>query len=396
MRNRVLGLACLVVLVAGMVTIAYQAGMQRASGSGPVQLPGESSETLPEEFSAISDLYERISTDAVEPPDDDVLVEGALEGMLERLDDDYAVYYDPAEFMSFNELLEGSFSGVGVMLEDTPDGHQIVNVLEETPAEAAGLEEGEYIVSVDGEDMRGAPLEAVVDRVQGEEGDPVTLGLEGGSAGEREVEVVRAELDRPVLETELLGDGVGHLQVLQFTENVAERVRTASQELVAQGARGIVLDLRGNPGGLLREAVRLTSVFVEEGRVVSVRESGGREETFDASGEADALADIPLVVLVNGGSASASEIVAGAIQDLDRGEVIGEQTFGKGTVQTVRPLPGGAGVKFTTAEYFTSSGDSIEGSGIEPDRTVSEPEEQLDVAQEAVRSLLVGAPDPPG
>ncbi|HVL97758.1 MAG TPA: S41 family peptidase [Egibacteraceae bacterium] len=386
MRNRLLALALLVVLMGGLVTVSYHLGAE--SGGAPDRAAGQPT-GLPPDFSALADLYERITSEAVDPPTHEELLEGAIQGMLERLEDPYAVYYDAAEFTSFSELLDGKFSGVGVMVEETPEGVTIVNVIAGAPAEAAGLEVGERIVAVDGEDLRAAPLRAVVQRVQGEEGTTVLLGLEGGSQGPREVAVIRAQIDRPVLEVERLDDGVAHVRLLQFTEGVGARVREAVERHRAEGGRGVVLDLRGNPGGLLREAVAVASVFIEGGTIVSVQERGRDRQTFEATG--GALTDVPLVVLVDASSASASEIVAGAVQDLGRGPVVGTPTFGKGTVQTVRPLRDGSGVKFTTAEYFTSSGDSIEGTGIAPDRVVAEVENQLAAAQEALRAELVGA-----
>lgn len=385
MRNRVLAIACAVVLLAGMLTVAYQFGAASESGGSGAGAPTG----LPGDFSALADLYERITTEAVDPPSHEVLLEGAIEGMLDQLDDPYAAYYDASEFMAFSELLDGTFSGVGVMVEETPEGVTIVNVLEGTPAEQAGLEEGERIVSVDGEDVREAPLQAVVQKVQGEEGTTVVLGLEGGSQGPREVPVTRAQIDRPVVDVEQLDGGAVHIRLLQFTEGAGERLRTLVSEHLQQGGTGIVLDLRGNPGGLLREAVSVASVFIEDGPIVSVEERGRERQSFEATGEA--FADVPLVVLVDATSASASEIVAGAVQDLNRGVVVGAPTFGKGTVQTVRPLRDGSGVKFTTAEYFTSSGDSIEGTGIAPDRVVTDEDEQLAAAQEALRGQLVGS-----
>lgn len=388
MRNRILAVACLAVLVTGLLTISYQLGLQSATGSGAAAPTATAPSGLPPDFSRLGDVYQRISTEAVDPPDHEVLLEGAIEGMLERLDDPYAVYYDAAEFTAFSELLDGTFSGVGIMVEETPEGVTIVNVLSDAPAEAAGLEVGERIVAVDGEDVRQAPLQAVVKRVQGDEGTTVVLGLEGGSQGPREVSVTRAQIDRPVVEVERLDDGVAHVRLLQFSEGVGERLRALVDQQVADGARGVVLDLRGNPGGLLREAVDVASIFIDSGTIVSVQERGRERQSFDARGQA---LSVPLVVLVDASSASASEIVAGAVQDLGRGLIVGTPTFGKGTVQTVRPLPEGAGLKFTTAEYFTSSGGSIEGTGIAPDRVVADVDQQLVAAQEALRSQLVGS-----
>lgn len=374
--------------MAGLVIVAYEAGTQSTTGGLTAGTSGGQPTGLPPDFSRLGDVYERISSEAVDPPSHEELLEGAIEGMLEQLDDPYAMYYDTAEFTAFSELLDGTFSGVGVTVEETPEGVVIVSVLPGSPAEAAGLESGERIVTVDGEDVREAPLQAVVQQVQGEEGTVVRLGLEGGSQGPREVEVTRAQIERPLVEVERLDDGFAHVRLFQFSENVGDRLRKVVEQSVAEGAQGVILDLRGNPGGLLREAVNVASVFIEEGTVVSVQERGRERQSFEASGGA---IDVPLVVLVDAASASASEIVAGAVKGLDRGLVVGTPTFGKGTVQTVRPLADGAGLKFTTAEYFTSSGESIEGTGVAPDRVVTEPDQQLAAAQEALQSQLAEA-----
>jgi carboxyl-terminal processing protease len=310
--------------------------------------------------------------------------------MLGTLADPYATYYDADAFASFSSELEGRFSGVGLRLEESPEGLQVVTVFEGTPAGSAGIEVGERIVSVDGRDVRGLPIETVVKLVQGLEGSHVTLGLEAGSAGPRSLTLTRARIDVPNIEARLLPDGVGYVQLVQFSDDAAERVREVVRRLLAEGATGVVFDLRRNPGGYLDEAVDVTGVFVEDGPIVSVEERGRPKQTLSAVGTA--ATDLPLVVLVDQGSASASEIVAGAIQDLDRGTVVGEKTFGKGTVQTVRRLADGSGVKFTTARYFTPSGDSIEGVGVVPDEQVSGDDAQLEAARRALAAMVAGGP----
>ncbi len=187
----------------------------------------------------------------------------------------------------------------------------------------------------------------------------------------------------------MLAGGAGYVQLRQFTSGVGADLRDEVDKLVERGAKGIVLDLRGNPGGLLNEAVDVGSVFIEQGRIVSVKERGTRARVYNAQG--DALEDLPLVVLVNKGSASASEIVAGAIQDADRGTLVGQRTFGKGTVQTIHRLDSGGGVKYTTAEYFTPSGDSIEDVGVKPERKVVGEKEQLAAARNALKALIAAA-----
>ncbi len=375
--------ACAIVLFLGAVTAAYQLG---AASEGAPSTTFASIDRTSTDSSAVEELLERIRTEAVDAPEDEVLIEAALEAMLDELDDPYALYYDATEFARFNQGLDGSFSGVGLLLEEAPDGPTVVRALPDSPAERAGIQTGERIVTVDGEDVSQLPLSGIVGLVTGEAGTTVTLGFEGGPDGPREVELERQVISIPTVEAELLDDGAGIVRLLTFSTDAAEELRDGVEDLVAQGAEGIILDLRGNPGGLLNEAVDVASIFVDGEIIVSVRESSGSERELRAGGAG--LTDLPLVVLVDGGSASASEIVAGAMQDLGRAEIVGDTTFGKGTVQTVRPLTAGGGVKFTTAEYLTPSGDSIEGVGVVPDTVAEDADDQVAAAQEALRRSI--------
>ena len=376
-RIRVTALAAAVVLILASLTAAYRVGRTSATLTQPaLTAGGVPTAALPPQLTAVGDLFARIQADAVEVPGEAELVEGALTGMLETLDDDYAAYYDAEAFSAFNQQLGGEFSGVGMVVEELPAGLTVVTVLPGSPAEAAGIRSEQRVVSVDGEDVTDLPIESVVELIKGEEGTQVTLGLTG--AGPAEVTLTRAVIDLPTSEWALRDDGVGHIRLLQFSEDSGEEAREAVTELQSQGATGLVLDLRGNPGGLLSEAIAVVSVFAEQGVAVIVEERDQQRQPYEVSG--DAITDLPLVVLVDGGSASASEIVAGALQDLGRATVVGETTFGKGTVQTVRLLGDGSGVKFTTARYSTPSGDSIEGVGVTPDRAVADAEAQLEVA----------------
>ncbi len=365
-------------LLAALMLYSYRVGLER--GSGP---------RLPPEFAGVSELYQRIQREAVRAPSDEVLAKGAIEGMISTLGDPHAAYFDAEELVAFTQMLDGELEGIGIQIQDGDLGPVVVSVIDATPAAEAGIEAGERIVSVDGKDVRDVPTEGVAGLIGGQPGSIVTLGLDGGSAGLRELKMTRAHIELPDVESRLEDGDIGYLRLVQFSHLAGRRVRQSALDLAARGARGLVLDLRGNPGGLLGEAVDVTSVFVEDGVVVSVRGRGeapleGR--VYEAAG--DALEDLPLVVLVDGWSASASEIVAGAVQDLGRGEIVGETTYGKGTVQTVQLLENGSGVKFTTAEYFTPSGDSIEGVGVVPDREVTGEDAQLASARDTLRQLL--------
>lgn len=321
-----------------------------------------------QDLEPVIELYDALTSDAVDAPESQELIDGAIDGMLEELDDPYADYFSAEDFEDFNASLDGTFSGVGLMLTDTPEGPVIVSVLEDTPAQRAGIQEGERIVEVDGEDVSDEPLEQIVTKVKGEAGTTVSLGLAGGEQGRRTIEVTRAEFDLPLTMSVMLDGDIGYVDLLQFVNGSGDTVRREVRSLLDDGASGIVLDLRGNPGGLLNEAVDVASVFIEDGEIVAVEKRGGQRETLTAV--EDAFEQVPLVVLVDERSASASEIVAGAVQNRDRGTIVGETTFGKGSVQTIAQFSDGSGAKFTTARYFTPSGDSIEDVGVEPDVAV--------------------------
>ncbi len=384
MLTRITATACALVFVAGVAQAAYSRGLADAGG-GRAAASTDAGDGL----GVVAEVLEQLDADAIKAPDGDKLADGAVDGILRALDDPYAQYFDADEFAEFNDALDGEFSGVGLVLEEGPKGVRIVSVLDGTPAAEAGITEGERIVSVDGTDVSDKPIHVIVERVKGEAGTDVTLGLAGGSQGRHEVTLTRRQIDTPNIEAKQLDDGTGYVRLLQFTGGVGDAVRGEVERLVAEGATGIVLDLRGNPGGLLPEAISIASIFIEDGRIVSVQERDAERRNYSARG--DALAELPLVVLVDKGSASASEIVAGAVQDNDRGDIVGTSTFGKGTVQTIQTLDSGGGVKFTTAEYFTPSGDSIEGVGVQPDQMVRGEDAQLAAAQRALQAAVARA-----
>ena len=383
MLARITAVLCGLVLVASVGAVGYQYGVEASpQAAQPTATSGESLEFLEQ-------IIDELQQDAVRAPKDDALIDGAVQGLLGALDDPYARYYDEEAFTELNTMLDGGFSGIGVVLEEKPRGLIVVTVFPNTPASEVGMEEGERIISVDGTPVGDRPIDAVVEMIKGDEGTDVTLGLVGGSKGRREVTMTRKRIELPNVEANMLADGGGYVRMRQFTTDIGQTIRTEVAKLLDQGAEGIVLDLRGNPGGLLNEAVNVASVFLEDGEVVSVKERGEEPRTYQAKG--DAFESVPLVVLVNKGSASASEIVAGAFQDAGRATLVGQQTFGKGTVQTIHRLEAGGGVKYTTAEYFTPSGDSIEGVGVSPDERVAGTDKQLDVARQELQALIMAA-----
>lgn len=372
----VAGVAILLLLIGGVGIASYQLGQRTTDPIANADVDVEDAE---ESLSPLLELYADIKERAVDVPEDDELVRGAIDGMLETLDDDYARYFPPQAMEAFQAGVSGEFVGIGVFIEDTPEGVGIVSVIPDSPAAEADLEPGWRIVTVDGEDVRDEPSDGVARRVQGEEGTEVTVGFEDEQGEVRELTLTRRRIDIPTVDTEVQ-DGLGVVRMIQFSSSTGEQFETAVTELVEQeNVGGLLLDLRGNGGGVLDQAVQVADVLMGEGPVVRVVEADGRERELTSSD--GGFTELPVVVLVNEGSASATEILAGALKQRGRAEIVGQPTFGKGTVQTISTFANGSGAKFTTAKYFLPDGDSVEGKGIQPDRVVEGPEEQFEVAR---------------
>lgn len=315
----------------------------------------------------IQEAYDRILAESVEHPDERMLARGAIRGMIETLkkeNDPYAFFYSPSGYRSFQELTTGKFSGIGVWLKEKGNRLIVVSVLPSTPALAAGMRSGDVIEAVDGRPVSGATTDEAVALIKGPAGTEVSIGVKRGP--ERiTFDIERAQIDLPNLQARLTKDNLGYIRLFGFARNAGSQVREEVEELAERGAEGVILDLRDNGGGLFSEAIEVASVFIEDGEIVTYRSGGDEDVDYEAVG--DAFEDIPLVVLVNEGTASASEIVAGALQDRDRAVVIGTTTYGKGSVQEVVPLSDASAMKFTTAAYLTPNGKNINGKGIAPD-----------------------------
>ena len=342
----------------------------------------------PAGFDLVEEAYREILSAAADAPGAEALARGAIKGMLEvvRRDDPYAAFYSPNAFRSFQELTSGKFSGIGVWLKEKDEGLTIVSVLPATPARAAGLLQGDVIRSIDGRAADELSSDEAVAHIKGPEGTEVSVEIE--RAGERMAfTITREEIDLPNLRATLRSDDVGYIQLLGFARGAGNQVRVEVAEMIDEGAEGIVLDLRDNSGGLFTEAVEVASVFIEDGDVVIYREAGDDETAYEAEG--DAFEDVPLVVLVNEGTASASEIVAGALQDQERATLIGVTTYGKGSVQEVLRLRDASALKLTTAAYLTPEGRDINGRGISPDVEVADAVEQKDRAVEILKGIII-------
>ncbi|MGH2755079.1 MAG: S41 family peptidase [Actinomycetota bacterium] len=338
----------------------------------------------------VQEAFDRIMSTAVEPPDADALARGAIKGMvdvLRKTDDPYAFFYSPRGYRSLRELTTGRFSGIGVWLKVKDGALEIVSVLPSTPASGSGLQRGDTIEAIDGAAVGQMTTDEAVGLIKGREGTAVTLQI--SRDGETfDFTITRAKIDLPNLQARLTAEDLGYIRLLGFARNAGVQVRKEVQELIDEGAEGFVLDLRDNGGGLFSEAIEVASVFIEDGEIVTYRDNTNEDVVYDAEGEA--FEDVPLVVLVNEGTASASEIVAGALKDRDRAVIIGTTTYGKGSVQEIIPLPDTSALKFTTAAYLTPDGDDINGEGIDPDvRVDASPDVQYQRAVDILKGIVL-------
>ncbi len=343
----------------------------------PIPTPaGENEETF-QLFWEVWDLVQRNFYG--ELPDMQQVTYAAIHGMLSTLEDEYTAFIEPTVAAILDEDATGEFEGIGAFVDMDEMGKlEIVDTFEGGPAEEAGLLAGDHVLEADGTCIVGITLYEAISLIRGPAGSEVTLLIEREDVPEPfEVTVTRARLDIPITTVEMRDDGIGYIRLHEFSATASERLQEGLEELLAQEPRGIILDLRQNPGGWLEQAVRVGDLFLDDGVIAIERFSDGSEEAFEAH-PGDVGEDIPLVVLVNGGSASASEIVAGALQDQERAILIGESTFGKGSVQRPITLSDGSELRVTIALWFTPNGQVIHGQGLSPDIEVPWPEEDIE------------------
>lgn len=338
-----------------------------------VPVMAEESEQLPlEELRMFAEVFGRIKSAYVEPVTDEQLLEDAIRGMVAGLDP-HSSYLAPDDFGSLQESTSGRFGGLGIEVGMKDGFIHVISPIDDTPASLAGLQSGDLIIKIDDTPVQGMGLSEAVDLLRGEIGTSVRLSIMRDSADVPfEVEVERAAIKSSSVKSRLLADGYGYVRISQFQANTGEELNSAIAKVSeAQPLKGLVVDLRNNPGGVLQAAVDVSDAFLNEGRIVYTEGRLERSElSFDAKADTAVPMDTPVIVLINGGSASASEIVAGALQDQKRAVILGTQSFGKGSVQTILPLSEDRGVKITTARYFTPSGRSIQAQGIVPDVVV--------------------------
>ena len=365
MNRKYLMAACAAVALA--LTLPF---VTLAQDKGAAKPKADRSDTY-QQLNLFGDVLERIRNDYVDETADKDLIENAINGMLTALDP-HSSYMNAKAYRDMQVDTKGEFGGLGIEVTMEGGWIKVVSPIDDTPAQRAGLQPGDLIVALDGDNVQGLTLQEAVEKMRGKIGSPIKLTIKRGTKDPFEVSVTRAVIKIKTVRFSLEGD-VGYVRVTQFNEQADRGMRDAIEQIKKQAGnklKGLVLDLRNNPGGLLDQAIAVSDSFLEKGEIVSTRSRKPDDgQRFNAK-PGDVINGLPLVVLINGGSAS--EIVAGALQDHHRAILLGTRSFGKGSVQTIMPVAGGGAIRLTTALYYTPSGRSIQKKGIDPDLVVEQ------------------------
>ncbi|GLK69810.1 S41 family peptidase [Hansschlegelia plantiphila] len=328
------------------------------------------------QLNLFGDVFERVRSDYVEKPDDGKLVENAINGMLSSLDP-HSSYMDAKAFKEMRTNTDGEFGGLGIKVQMFENAIRVEGAIDDTPAARAGIMAKDVITALDGQPVEGLTLEQAVDKMRGPINTPITLTIKReGQDKPLEVKLVRDKIKLDSVKWEVASDDIGYIRVSQFNattfEGLSKGIDAIEDKVPADKLKGFVIDLRNNPGGLLDQAIAVSDAFLERGEIVSTRGRNPDESQRFNARPGDLAKGKPVIVLTNGGSASASEIVAGALQDQKRATILGTRSFGKGSVQTIIPLGSNGAIRLTTARYYTPSGKSIQAKGIIPDIEVNE------------------------
>jgi carboxyl-terminal processing protease len=364
-----------------LVGTAFVAGAALGPSLGSLgsALAQDSSRTdMYQMLKVFGDVMQRVRAEYVDPVDDKDLIENAINGMLTGLDP-HSSYMNAKAFKDMQIQTKGEFGGLGIEVNEDKGIIKVVSPIDDTPAARAGIKPGDIITALDGKTLIGMTLNDAVDKMRGPPNSKIVLTIKRQNVDKPlEVSLIRETIHIQVVKSRMEPNDIGYVRLTQFTEQADAGIKQAVKALRQQNGgklRGLILDLRNNPGGLLDQAVSVSSDFIDQGEIVSTRARHPEDsQRWDAKGD-DILHGAPLVVLINGGSASASEIVSGALQDHRRAILLGTRSFGKGSVQTVIPLPGNGAMRLTTARYYTPSGRSIQALGITPDVPVQETSE---------------------
>jgi carboxyl-terminal processing protease len=367
MKNKRLAIISAIAAVAlTAVPLAYAVGARSAGPSA-------------NDLALLDGVIQLVEQDYVHPIAAHQLTKDALKGMLNRLDP-HSDYMDEEEFKESQSNIAGKFGGLGIEISEQSGVPKVISPIDGTPASHAGLQPGDLIVSINGQSTQGMNLDKVVRLLRGEPGTKVTITIARGTQQPFDVAIVRAIIQVQTVKSKLQPNGVGYVRITEFGETTPEDFKKALESMRQQAGgklKGLVLDLRNDPGGLLTSAVAIAGNFLDGGTVVTIKGRGHNDNhAYDAEAGSSTETKAPMVVLINGASASASEIVAGALQDRHRATIMGTTSFGKGSVQTIIPLNGHGALRLTTALYYTPAGRSIQGQGITPDVVVEAPKEQ--------------------
>lgn len=344
-------------------------------GNGSIVIGGAATQNgnLPGtlDYSSVNQLYQAIKTNYDGKLNEQQLLDGMKTGLAEATGDPYTEYFNAKDAKDFNNQLQGSFTGIGAELGQDADKNLVVIApIDGFPAAKAGLRAQDVIAKIDGKSTAGMSIDDAVKKIRGEKNTKVTLDIIRDKSQALTFTITRADIKVPSVTSKILDNNIGYLQITQFSDDTAELARKAAQEFKDKQVSGVILDMRDNPGGLLDAAVQVSSLWVPQGKTVLQEKRGGKViNTYAATGDT-VLAGIPTVALINSGSASAAEITAGALKDNKVATLLGEKSYGKGSVQQIQDLKDGSEVKVTVARWYRPNGDNIDKKGIEPDQTV--------------------------
>ena len=353
--------------VLAVIALSLMLGMSNACAEKAAK-PAEEADTY-ELLNLFGEVMERAKTSYVEEVDDKKLIESAINGMLVSLDP-HSSYLDAQSYKYMNEQTKGKFGGLGIEVTMENGVVKIVSPIDDTPAAKAGLKPGDYITNIDGEQVIGISLNDAVDKMRGKVGSKVKLTIRRVGEKPFEVTLKREEVKIQSVKNDIKSGDVAYIRITSFsgdTDKMVEKAIKQAKKELKGNIKGVVLDVRNNPGGLLDQAVNISDLFLDKGEIVSTRSRNEEDTVRYTAKEGDITDGLPIVVMINDGSASASEILAGALQDHKRAIILGEKSFGKGSVQTVVPLGKYGAMRLTTARYYTPSGRSIQATGIIPD-----------------------------
>lgn len=386
------------ILILGLVLVTSVAGSFYAGSVWQSHASVWADKQADPGIAKISEAKDSITRLYVDKVSDKKLADGAIKGMLTALGDPYSSYMDKKHFGAFKEETQGYFDGIGIQIGMKESKITVIAPIEDTPAFKAGMKAGDLITEIDGKKTDKMALNDAVDKIRGKKGTAVKIKvLRPSTKKVMNFKIVRSKISNPNVNSKMLEKGIGYIKVHSFSEETTDKAKAELNKLKDKGVKGLVFDLRSNPGGLLDQAIKLSSLFIDKGVIVSTKGKSGINQQYTAQGYADADTKLPIVVLVDHGSASASEIFAGAIQDHKRGTIVGDKTFGKASVQQVEMLSDNTAITITIAHYFTPSGKSIAKNGIKPDVLIKAPKDhgkekdkdvQLDKAIEVLKKKL--------